>query len=192
MLLTSPRYACSLLFVSRGRQGSCSWLAQNRKPTWSIFIGDHKLNRVFVAPHKFTDMGPNQVRTVRMSFQAPPGPGLYTFQVYVMSDSFVGTDAQKDLRVRLSSFRLSRLGTTDSFSPLAFEQMKVEPPTMGGELVGEEDDISEPDEDTIAGQMALMKGQAVRRAPRDSDEDDDTSGTEEEEEEEETSDSDSD
>lgn len=72
---------------------------KNRKPTWSIFIGDHKLNRVFVPPHKFTDMGQNKVRVVRMTFQAPPGPGLYTFQVYAMSDSFVGTDAQKDLRV---------------------------------------------------------------------------------------------
>jgi len=44
-------------------------------------------------------MGSKQVRTIRMSFQAPPGPGLYTFQVYAMSDAFVGTDAQKDMRV---------------------------------------------------------------------------------------------
>ena len=53
-----------------------------------------------MTPHKFTDMGDKAVRTVRMSFPAPPGPGLYTFQAYVMSDSFVGTDVQKDLRVR--------------------------------------------------------------------------------------------
>ncbi|GAA5944433.1 protein-transporting protein SEC63, partial [Sporobolomyces koalae] len=71
---------------------------KNRKPAWYIFVGDHKLNRVFVAPHKFTDMGDSAIRTVRMTFQAPPGAGLYTFQVYVMSDSFVGTDAQKDMR----------------------------------------------------------------------------------------------
>jgi translocation protein SEC63 len=76
---------------------------KNRKPTWSIFVGDHKLNRVFVAPHKFTDMGSKQVRTVRMSFQAPPGPGLYTFQVYCMSDSFVGADAQRDMKVSWTS-----------------------------------------------------------------------------------------
>lgn len=44
-------------------------------------------------------MGPNAVRTVKISFQAPPGPGLYTFQAYVMSDSFVGIDVQKDMRV---------------------------------------------------------------------------------------------
>lgn len=68
--------------------------------------------------------------------------------------------------------------------------MKVEPPTAAGELV-DEDDISEPDEDSIAGQMAMLKGQPVRRIRGES-EDDDTSGTEEEEEEEDSSDSESD
>lgn len=70
--------------------------------------------------------------------------------------------------------------------------MKVEPPTAAGELA-DEDDISEPDEDSIAGQMAMLKGQPVRRIRSESDEDDDdTSGTEEEEEEDDSSDSDSD
>lgn len=39
-----------------------------------------------------------------MTFQAPPGPGLYTFQAHIMNDSFVGTDTQKDVRVCLLSF----------------------------------------------------------------------------------------
>lgn len=63
--------------------------------------------------------------------------------------------------------------------------MIVNPTATGEELDGEEDDISEPDEDTIAGQMALMKGQAVRRIAEDSD---DTSGTDDDED---SSDSDS-
>ncbi|KAI5480393.1 translocation protein SEC63 [Pseudohyphozyma bogoriensis] len=139
---------------------------KNRKPTWYIFVGDHKLNRVFVPPQKFSDMGPEAVRTIRISFQAPPGPGLYTFQAYVMSDSFVGTDVQKDMRMRVEA-----------------------PPAEAAPE--EEDDISEPDEDSLAGQMAMMKGQPVRRIAQDSD--DDTSGTEESEEEEDSSsDSDSD
>lgn len=52
-------------------------------------------------------MGPSAVRTVKITFQAPPGPGLYTFQAYVMSDSFVGIDVQKDMRVSLSFFFFS-------------------------------------------------------------------------------------
>ena len=143
---------------------------QNRKPAWYIFVGDHKLNRVFVAPHRFTDIGEGTTRTVRMTFQAPPGPGLYTFQVYVMCDSFVGADAQKDMR------------------------MQVEPPKEGEDDVSDvEDDISEPDEDSLAGQMAPMKGQPVRRHG-DSDEEgsDDESETESESESSSDSDSDSD
>lgn len=58
----------------------------------------------------------------------------------------------------------------------------------------EEDEISEPDEDSLAGQFAAARGQKVKRAPR-GDEEDDESGTDEEEEEESSdssSDSDSD
>lgn len=142
---------------------------QNRKPAWHIFVGDHKLNRVFVAPYRFTDMGSSATRTVRMSFQAPPGPGLYTFQVYVASDSFVGTGAQKDMR------------------------MKVEQPKEEDDngLDDEDDDISEPDEDSLAGQMALMKGLPVKRRD-DSDDGEDGSGGDDDEESETDSDSDSD
>lgn len=143
---------------------------QNRKPAWHIFVGDHKLNRVFVAPYRFTDMGSTATRTVRMSFQAPPGPGLYTFQVYVASDSFVGTGAQKDMR------------------------MKVEPPRDDDDEGAEddEDDISEPDEDSLAGQMALMKGQPVKRRDDDDEGSDDESETDSETDSESESSSDSD
>lgn len=140
---------------------------KNRKPTWYILVGDHKLDRIFVPPIKFTDLGPNATRTVRLTFQAPNGPGLYTFQAYVMNDSFVGTDIQKAMR------------------------MVVEVPSAGLEPAPEEEDeISDPDEDTLAGQMAIMAGKPVRRIRSDSDgsEDDDTSGTEEDEESDETSD----
>lgn len=128
-----------LFAIAGANLADSSSTAQNRKPAWYIFVGDHKLNRVFVAPHRFTDIGEGTTRTVRMTFQAPPGPGLYTFQVYVMCDSFVGADAQKDMR------------------------MLVEAPKEGDDVSDLEDDISEPDEDSLAGQMALMKGQPVRR-----------------------------
>ncbi|GAA6041993.1 hypothetical protein JCM8097_009135 [Rhodosporidiobolus ruineniae] len=130
---------------------------KDRKPAWYIFVGDHKLNRVFVAPHRFTDMGEGQTRTIRMSFQAPPGPGLYTFQVYVMSDAFVGTDAQKDMRMAVS-----------------------EPAAADADASDVDDDISEPDEDSLAGQMALMKGQPVRRRDDDDEEGEDDSEDESE------------
>lgn len=128
---------------------------RNRKPTWHLFVGDHKLNRVFVQPTRFTDVGPDKTRTVRVTFPAPPGPGLYTFQVYLMSDAFVGTDAQKDMRMKV-------------------EAVEEE----GEESDAESDSISEPDEDSLAGQMALIKGQGVKRSAVHGEESEEESGSE--------------
>lgn len=109
-----------------------------------------------------------------MSFQAPPEPGLYTFQVYALSDSFVGTDAQRDLRVSIGRSIL----LTSAFLTLAAVQMRVEAP-QNGHAEDDEDDISDPEEDTIAGQMALMKGQPVKRISQDGSDDEDDSDDDE-------------
>jgi translocation protein SEC63 len=82
------------------------------------------------------------VRTYTVQFQAPPSAGLYTFQAILKSDSFVAADATRLLKLRVDD-------------ATALE----DPP---------EDDISEPDEDSLAGQMALMKGQPVRPPRTDS------------------------
>lgn len=81
------------------------YFPQNRMPSWYVFVGDHKLGRVFVPPTRFTQFGYGTVRTLQITFQAPPNPGLYTFQTYIKSDSYIGADAQKDMMVR--SYMLS-------------------------------------------------------------------------------------
>jgi translocation protein SEC63 len=45
-----------------------------------------------------------------------------------------------------------------------------------------EDEISEPEEDTLAGQMAAMRGQKVKKISDGGEESDDSSGTDDEEE----------
>ncbi|KAE8226952.1 hypothetical protein CF319_g532 [Tilletia indica] len=144
------------------------YFLDERKPHWWIFIGDHKLDRVIVHPTRLTDIGPDKVRTYSIQFQAPPQAALYTFQAFVVSDSYLGSEASKPVKLRVDD-------------PSALEEE--------GE---EEDDISDPDEDTLAGQMAAMRGERVkRRAEDDEDDDDDSSATDddvEEEEEEEDSD----
>lgn len=50
-------------------------------------------------------------------------------------------------------------------------------PAAEGQEDDEDDDISDPEEDTLAGQMALMKGQPVKRIP--DGEGDSESGTDE-------------
>ncbi|CAH7684565.1 Sec63 Brl domain-domain-containing protein [Phakopsora pachyrhizi] len=142
--------------------------AKDIKPSYYLFVGDHKLNRIFVQPIKFTDVGYTKTRVIRTSFQAPQGPGLYTFQAYVRSDSYLSTDVQASMQLRVES--------PDSV-----------------ELVNDEDEISEPDEDTLAGQMAAMRGQPTKKKKDGDSDDDDTSGTESSEEDDSSSsDSDSD
>ena len=65
------------------------------------------------------------------------------------------------------------------------KQLKIDDPaTLTSEEQGADDDISDPEEDSIAGQMALMRGGNVKKSPvhGESDEDsDDSSGTDDDE-----------
>lgn len=134
-------------------------------------MADHKMDRIFVPPSTFGDVGSNKIRNFRITFPAPPSAGLFTFQLYVVCDSYISVYGQREIK------------------------MTIQPPTE----VKVEDDISvslfklqlfrancllnqEPEEDSLAGQLAAMRGQPVKRiAGSDSDEeDDDTSDTEEE------------
>lgn len=62
---------------------------------------------------------------------------------------------------------------------------------MGEESQGAEDDISDPEEDSLAGQMAMMRGGSVKKRQAGSDDEDDDSDTDGDEKHE-SSDSDSD
>jgi len=64
---------------------------------------------------------------------------------------------------------------------------------LGEDAQGEEDEISEPEEDSLAGQMAAMRGGPVKKRQAESDDDeDDDSDTDGDEEDDDSSDSDSD
>lgn len=134
-------------------------VAGSHRPTWQMLVADHKLERIFVPPTRFVDIGPGRIRTLKVTFQAPPNPGLYTFQTYVISDSYIDMDVQRDMKLR------------------------VDPPNENEDVA--EDDISDPEEDTIAGQLAMMKGQSVKKISAgdesDSEDDDESSSGSEEE-----------
>ncbi|KAF9021961.1 secretory subunit [Haplosporangium bisporale] len=110
-----------------------------KKPFWWIVLGDHKNNRIVVAPTKVTDITSGK-KTVRIQFQSPPRPGQYSFNLFIKSDSVVGSDIQQDLTLTV----------------LDASQLPPEPEI--------DDEISEPDEDSIAGQMALLKEQGLAAA----------------------------
>ena len=72
-------------------------------------------------------------------------------------------------------------------------QLEVEDASaLGEEAQGAEDEISDPEEDSLAGQMAVMRGGTVRRRQAESDDEDDESDTDGDEKGGNSSDSDSD
>ncbi|PPQ71741.1 hypothetical protein CVT24_006505 [Panaeolus cyanescens] len=144
-----------------------------RKPSWWVVLADDKTNRVVVPPLKIGEIPyagtgsdkDRDYRSYKIQFQGPPNTGLFTWKVYLVSDTFVGEEVTRDIA------------------------LKIEDPPQVEEA--DEDEISDPDEDSLAGQMAAMRGGSVKK--RVEAESDDESGTDDDEDEKDSdSDSDSD
>ncbi|RXK35529.1 hypothetical protein M231_07208 [Tremella mesenterica] len=134
---------------------------QLRKPHYYVLLGDSKNDRVIVAPTKITDIPfppedltqPTESREYNLQFQAPPQANTYTFVAHWRSDTYLGADVAVPI------------------------VLQVEEPQ---EDESSEDDISEPDEDTLAGQMTMMRGGKVKASPiHDDDESEYTSSDDE-------------
>ncbi|KAF9924001.1 secretory subunit [Linnemannia zychae] len=110
-----------------------------KKPFWWVVLGDHKNNRIVVTPTKIADVT-SKPKTIRIQFQSPPRPGQYSFNLFIKSDSILGADIIQDMTLTV----------------LDASQLPPEPEI--------DDEISEPDEDSIAGQMALLKEQGLAAA----------------------------
>ncbi|RMJ26403.1 Protein translocation complex [Aspergillus sp. HF37] len=141
------------------------YLARDHSPRWHIFLAEAKQGKMAVPPFTFTtfdkplfdDNGEPtfNVQTLKMQFQAPPQIGDFTFSLHMLCDSYLGLDNKVEIT------------------------LKVDDPAKAAALA-EEDDISEPEEDSIAGQMhALKTGQAPKkpRKPSDDISDEDESDT---------------
>jgi translocation protein SEC63 len=128
------------------------YLARDHSPRWHIFLADAKQGKMAVPPFTFTTFDKPlfdeagkptfNVQTLKMQFQAPPQVGDFTFVMHMMCDSYLGLDTKLDITLH------------------------VDDPAKAAALE-EEDDISEPDEDSIAGQMqALKTGQPPKKKAR--------------------------
>ncbi|KAI9761918.1 MAG: secretory subunit [Candelina submexicana] len=153
------------------------YFARDHSPRWHVYLADSKQAKVAVPPFTFTtfdkplfDEQGNPtfaVQTLKMQFQAPPQAGQYTFVMHLICDSYVGIDTKKE--VILDVQEMAR-----------------------AEEIVPEDEISEPEEDSLAGQMNALKSGGIAGAPPkskvkkptdedSSDEESDTEGEEEEE-----------
>ncbi|KAI0057746.1 translocation protein sec63 [Artomyces pyxidatus] len=126
----------------------------NRKPGWWIVLADAKSNRLVVPPLKITDVPfshperKRDFRSYKMKFQAPPSVGIFTWRVYLISDTFIGEDVSHDITLKIEE--------------------------VAADESAADDEISEPEEDTLAGQMAAMRGGAVKKRVEESDDESST------------------
>ncbi|KAM3422701.1 hypothetical protein BST61_g186 [Cercospora zeina] len=128
------------------------YFARDRAPKWHVFLADNRQGKIAVPPFNFDifDKKPFDesgaptfnVVTLKMQFGAPPQAGEYKFQMHMVCDSYVGFDHKQEIIMNIDD--ASRAHEVD-----------------------DDDDISEPDEDTIAGQLAALKGDATSQdAPK--------------------------
>ncbi|KAI4155141.1 MAG: hypothetical protein LQ341_000238 [Variospora aurantia] len=124
------------------------YFPRDHSPRWHVFLSDPKLNKMAVPPFTFTTFNKPlfhpttedslaghatyNMQTFKCQFQAPQQVGKYPFVMHLVCDSYVGMDAKMEVVLDVE------------------DQAKAE-------VMAEEDEISEPDEDTIAGQMSALK-----------------------------------
>ena len=118
------------------------FFAADHAPRWHIFLADSKAGRIAVPPFTFTafdkaafdaDGKPTfNMLTFRCQFQAPPQVANFPFTMHLMCDSYIGLDSKV---------------------PIMLEVKDV----SEAEVVESDDEISEPEEDSLAGQLQAMK-----------------------------------
>lgn len=120
------------------------YFAADHAPRWHVFLADGRAGRIAVPPFTFTafDKAPFNVDgtptyniiTFRCQFQAPPQVAGFPFTMHLVCDSYIGLDSKEDIVLDVR-------------------------PASEADVVESEDEISEPEEDSIAGQLQAMKGQ---------------------------------
>jgi translocation protein SEC63 len=137
------------------------YFARDHSPRWRVFLTDARAGRIGVPPFTFTefenpifdaDNKPTfNMQTFKCQFQAPPQVGQFAFKMHLICDSYVGLDSTVDVILDVQD--MSKAAVVES-----------------------EEEISEPEEDTLAGQVQAMKGGAAgkpkRKKVEDSDEED--------------------
>lgn len=126
----------------------CPCFAGRKVSQWWLSLANYQGGKLVVPPVRISDMASDRV--VVMQFQAPNQEGTFKFHLNLKSDSYIGCDILQEI------------------------EMKVVSPSVLPPEPEAVDDISEPEEDSIAAQMAQMRGQQIgARHPADDSSDED-------------------
>ncbi|KAJ2661732.1 secretory subunit [Coemansia sp. RSA 1199] len=126
----------------------CPYFAGRKDSQWWLSFANYQSGKLVVPPVRISDLVSERV--VVLQFQAPPQKETYRFHLSIKSDSYIGNDVMQEVQM-----------TVVDRSTLPSEPAIV-------------DDISEPEEDSIAAQMAQLRGQqaGARRGDDDSSDED--------------------
>ncbi|KAJ2757756.1 secretory subunit [Coemansia sp. BCRC 34490] len=122
----------------------CPYFAGRKDSQWWLCFASYQSGKLVVPPVRVNDL--ESERVILLQFQAPPQKETYRFHVSVKSDSYIGGDVLQEIQMTV----------------VDRSTLPPEPPVV--------DDISEPEEDSIAAQMAQLRGQqsGARRGADDS------------------------
>ncbi|PVZ99544.1 hypothetical protein BB558_004468 [Smittium angustum] len=117
------------------------YLAAKKTSNWWFILSNPLNSRNVIPPMLISDLVTEKIFTVQ--FQAPQSPGTYDFLINVLSDSYVGCDQYRHIKM-----------------------VVVDPSTLPPEPEID-DDISEPEESSLAAQLAEARGKAPGKGSRD-------------------------
>ncbi|EHY56526.1 secretory subunit [Exophiala dermatitidis] len=126
------------------------YFAADHAPRWHVFLSEARTGRIAVPPFTFTafdrlifnaDGTPTfNMLTFKFPFQAPAQVHAFPFVMHLVCDSYIGLDSKVDVVLDVKD-------------------------VSEANVVESDDEISEPDEDTLAGQLQAMKTGGLTGGP---------------------------
>ncbi|CAH2020153.1 unnamed protein product, partial [Acanthoscelides obtectus] len=75
----------------------CPYFPHDKQEYWWVYICDRRSRTLLTHPYHVTSLVEKEA--IHLKFTAPKWPGIYTFTVCLRSDSYLGFDQQKDIKL---------------------------------------------------------------------------------------------
>ncbi|KAK4324811.1 hypothetical protein Pmani_004574 [Petrolisthes manimaculis] len=81
----------------------CPYFPDDKQEYWWTYVCDRKKHMLITAPYQITSLVDHE--EVQLKFTAPQRPGIYTYQVCLRSDSYLGLDQSVDIKLDVKEAR---------------------------------------------------------------------------------------
>lgn len=81
----------------------CPYFPEDKQEHWWAYVCDRKKHMLITAPYQITNLVDQE--EVQLKFTAPQKPGIYTYQVCLRSDSYIGIDQIQDIKLDVKEAR---------------------------------------------------------------------------------------